>query len=125
MAICGTLPNKVRVVITHLCFLFNDICRKVIDPQKLDELENEATVVLCQMEMYFPPSFFDIMVHEGVKGLYQEPTPTKSFICQKDTLLKNVLSFARITLQQLTLWVFLKVDMTGHDEVRVHVDTMS
>jgi len=63
VAICGTLPNKVRVVITHLCFLFNDICRKVIDPQKLDELENEATVVLCQMEMYFPPSFFDIMVH--------------------------------------------------------------
>jgi len=29
----------------------------------LDELENEAVVVLCHMEIYFPPSFFDIMVH--------------------------------------------------------------
>ncbi|GAU37881.1 hypothetical protein TSUD_395650 [Trifolium subterraneum] len=36
---------------------------KVIDPKKLDELENEAVVILCQLEMYFPPSFFDIMVH--------------------------------------------------------------
>ena len=30
---------------------------------KLDELENEATIILCQLEMYFPPTFFDIMVH--------------------------------------------------------------
>jgi len=29
----------------------------------LDDLENEAIVILCQLEMYFPPSFFDIMVH--------------------------------------------------------------
>ena len=36
---------------------------KVIDPKQLDDLENEVAVVLCQMEMYFPPSFFDIMVH--------------------------------------------------------------
>ncbi|KHM98898.1 hypothetical protein glysoja_039068, partial [Glycine soja] len=38
-------------------------CSKVIDPARLDELEEEAAIVLCQMEMYFPPSFFDIMVH--------------------------------------------------------------
>ena len=66
VAIRGTLPNKVRVAITHLCFLFNDICRKVINPQNLDELENEAVVVLCQIEMYFPPLFLDIMVHLAV-----------------------------------------------------------
>ncbi|XP_027364391.1 uncharacterized protein LOC113871494 [Abrus precatorius] len=36
---------------------------KVINPQKLDDLENEAVLILCQLEMYFPPSFFDIMVH--------------------------------------------------------------
>jgi len=29
----------------------------------LDDLENEAIILLCQLEMYFPPSFFDIMVH--------------------------------------------------------------
>ena len=42
---------------------FNAICSKVVDPVKLDELENEATIILCQLETYFPPAFFDIMVH--------------------------------------------------------------
>ena len=63
VAIRGILPDQVQVAITRLCFVFNAICSKFIDPRRLDELENEAAIVLCQMEMYFPPSFFDIMVH--------------------------------------------------------------
>jgi len=63
VAIHGILPIKVRVAITRLCFLFNVICSKVIEPRQLDDLQNEASIVLCQLEMYFPPSFFDIMVH--------------------------------------------------------------
>ena len=63
VAVRGILPKKVRVVITHLCFFFNAICSKVIDPQLLDNLENEASIILCELEMYFPPSFFDIMIH--------------------------------------------------------------
>ena len=63
IAIRGILPDKVQVSITRLCFVFNAICSKFIDPARLDELENEAVIVLCQMEMYFTPSFFDIMVH--------------------------------------------------------------
>ena len=63
LAIRGILPDKVRVAITRLCFVFNAICSKVIDPARLDELENEDAIILCQMEMYFPPSFFNIMVH--------------------------------------------------------------
>jgi len=57
------LPNKVRLAITRLCFFFNAICSKVVDPVQLDELKNEATNILCQLETYFPPAFFDIMVH--------------------------------------------------------------
>ena len=26
-------------------------------------MENEAAIILCELEMYFPPSFFDIMIH--------------------------------------------------------------
>jgi len=63
VAIRGILPKNVRQVITCLCLFFNAICREVIDPTRLDELENEAIILLCQLEMYFPPSFFDIMVH--------------------------------------------------------------
>jgi len=39
------------------------ICSKVLDPVKFDDLQNEAAIILCQLEMYFPPTFFDIMVH--------------------------------------------------------------
>ncbi|CAK8541326.1 unnamed protein product [Lathyrus sativus] len=63
VAIRGILPNNVRKTITRLCLFFNAICCKAIDPLKLENLENESAVILCQLEMYFPPSFFDIMVH--------------------------------------------------------------
>jgi len=47
MAIRNSLPDKVRVAISRLCFLYNAIYRKFIDPKKLDELENKVVVVLC------------------------------------------------------------------------------
>jgi len=63
VAIRDILPNRVKLAISRLYLLFNAICSKVLDPVKLDELENEAVIILCQLEMYFPPAFFDIMVH--------------------------------------------------------------
>ena len=63
VAIRDILPKKIRHAITRLCFFFNVICSKVIDSLKLDELENKDAIILCQLEMYFPPSFFDIMIH--------------------------------------------------------------
>jgi len=63
VAIQDIFPNKVRHAITRLCFFFYAICSKVINPFKLDELEYEAIVILCQLKMYFRPSFFDIKVH--------------------------------------------------------------
>jgi len=63
LVIQDIFPKKVTHAITHLCFFFNAICSKVVDLLKLEELENEASIILCQLEMYFPPSFFDIMVH--------------------------------------------------------------
>ncbi|XP_073121393.1 uncharacterized protein [Henckelia pumila] len=57
------LPKHVRYAIIRLCFLFKDICCKVIDVAKLDKLQSDLVVTLCLLEQYFPPSFFDIMVH--------------------------------------------------------------
>ena len=58
VAALGILPKKVRLAITRLCFFFNAICSKVIDPHQLDNLENEAAIILCELEMFFPPTFF-------------------------------------------------------------------
>jgi len=63
VVICKILLKNVRQVITRLCLFINAICRKVIDPTRLDDLENKAIILLSQPEMYFSPSFFDIMVH--------------------------------------------------------------
>ncbi|CAL8990118.1 unnamed protein product [Prunus brigantina] len=35
----------------------------MVDFSKLDKLEEDVVVTLCLLEKYFPPSFFDIMVH--------------------------------------------------------------
>jgi len=63
VAFRAILPTFVKGILTRLCMFFNAICKKFIDPRVLDDLENEAIRLLCQLEMYFPPSFFNIMVH--------------------------------------------------------------
>ncbi|XP_073152849.1 uncharacterized protein [Henckelia pumila] len=60
------LPKHVRYAIIRLCFFFKDICCKVIDVVKLDKLQSDLVVTLCLLEQYFPPSFFDIMVHLAI-----------------------------------------------------------
>ncbi|KAJ0856260.1 putative Transposase-associated domain-containing protein [Helianthus annuus] len=63
IAIRGSLPEKIRHTITKLCLFFNTIHSKIINPQSLESLQTEIIVTLCELEMYFPPSFFDVMVH--------------------------------------------------------------
>ena len=48
IAIRGILPKHVRLAITRLCSFFNTICNKVLDPDRLDALQNEVVITLCQ-----------------------------------------------------------------------------
>nr|CAD40254.2 OSJNBb0096E05.3 [Oryza sativa Japonica Group] len=66
VAIRGILPPKVRHTIQRLCAFFNAIGQKVIDPEDLDGLQTDIVNTLCHLEMFFPLSFFDIMVHLSV-----------------------------------------------------------
>ncbi|KAL6276900.1 hypothetical protein ACE6H2_020501 [Prunus campanulata] len=63
VAIRSVLEKPARYAITRLCFFFNATCAKTVDVSKLDKLEEDVVVTLCLLEKYFPPSFFDIMVH--------------------------------------------------------------
>ncbi|XP_076890042.1 uncharacterized protein LOC143541002 [Bidens hawaiensis] len=63
VAIRGLLPDNIRHTITKLCLFFNTIHSKIVDPESLDALQEEIVVTLYELEMYFPPSFFDVMVH--------------------------------------------------------------
>ena len=63
IGIHSILPENVISSITKLCFFFRVICSKVIDRESLRTLQRESSVTLCEFEMYFPPSFFDVVVH--------------------------------------------------------------
>jgi hypothetical protein len=52
-----------KMVITCMCHFFNAISKKVIDVVELDEIRKEMQMTLCQLEMCFPPSFFNTMEH--------------------------------------------------------------
>ena len=63
VAVRGLLPKKPRKTIIRLCSFFNKICQRVLDIEKLEQLEKDIIEILCDLERYFPPSFFDIMIH--------------------------------------------------------------
>jgi hypothetical protein len=56
-------PEYVKMVITRLGYFFNFITQKVINEAELLALKQFIAETLCQLEMCFPPSFFDIMPH--------------------------------------------------------------
>nr|DAA02100.1 TPA_exp: transposase [Oryza sativa] len=58
----GFLDN-VRATITKLCSFMNAISQKVIDPDRLEALQNDVLQCLVRFELIFPPSFFNIMTH--------------------------------------------------------------
>nr|GEU85731.1 retrovirus-related Pol polyprotein from transposon TNT 1-94 [Tanacetum cinerariifolium] len=63
IAIHGILPPRVHQTILKLSLFFKMIHSKVIDPKKLDVWQHDIILTLYQLEMYFPPSFFDVMFH--------------------------------------------------------------
>ncbi|KAL5575260.1 hypothetical protein UlMin_016959 [Ulmus minor] len=62
-ALRGLLPQGPRTAIMRLSVFFNRLCQRKIDSKELMELEEEVVETLCLLERWFPPSFFDIMVH--------------------------------------------------------------
>ncbi|KAG7552219.1 Transposase-associated domain [Arabidopsis thaliana x Arabidopsis arenosa] len=63
VAIRGLLPKGPRIAILRLCAFFNQLCQRVIDMEVITVLETEVVETFCMFERFFPPSFFDIMVH--------------------------------------------------------------
>ncbi|GKD52293.1 uncharacterized protein Tco_1281269 [Tanacetum coccineum] len=55
----GMKSHDCHVLMAHMI----PIVIRVIDPEVLDSWQRDIIITLCQLEMYFPPSFFDVMVH--------------------------------------------------------------
>jgi hypothetical protein len=63
VALRGIKTELVCDAVTSLCLFFNAIEQKVIDEEKLLDLERRHFETLCLLEATFPLSFFDHMLH--------------------------------------------------------------
>ncbi|XP_074352365.1 uncharacterized protein LOC141691534 [Apium graveolens] len=57
------LKPEVAIPLVRLGAFFRGICGKVLDLEEVHKLQEEVIEILCQLEINFPPAFFDIMVH--------------------------------------------------------------
>ncbi|KAK1620766.1 hypothetical protein QYE76_026283, partial [Lolium multiflorum] len=89
VAIRGIMDYHVRATLTGLCNFFDVITRKSISVKKLARLQEEIVVILCELEMYFPHAFFDVMVHMLVHIM-------DDIINLGPTFLQNMMSFERM-----------------------------
>lgn len=86
--IIKTLPKSVRVALIDLSRYYRELCSKVLNPLDLFRMENDISLILCQLEQLFTPSFFDIMVHLSVH-LASEAIIAGLFIIDGCSLLKG------------------------------------
>jgi hypothetical protein len=57
------LPQEVSISLIQLSNFFNSIYSKELGSEELDNLITLIRETLCRLEMIFPLSFFDIMMH--------------------------------------------------------------
>jgi hypothetical protein len=63
IAVRNVLPENVALPLIQLSRYFSAICSKELSAEELEQLSTSIPETLCQLEMIFPPAFFDIMIH--------------------------------------------------------------
>jgi len=53
--VAHVLPKAVGNIIYRICFIYKQICAKMVDLKKLENLENDVMETLCLLEKYSPP----------------------------------------------------------------------
>ncbi|XP_074373709.1 uncharacterized protein LOC141714066 [Apium graveolens] len=57
VSIRSILPKHVRVIIIRLSLFFDSLCNKVVDVSKLDKMQSNMVLTLCDLEKISPPHF--------------------------------------------------------------------
>ncbi|XP_042962433.1 uncharacterized protein LOC122296696 [Carya illinoinensis] len=66
IAVGGFLKRDIALTLTELSSFFKELCARTLDVHRLSKLQVDIVTILCKLEMIFPPSFFDVMVHLAV-----------------------------------------------------------
>ncbi|KAL3839280.1 hypothetical protein ACJIZ3_023871 [Penstemon smallii] len=62
----GYLHKDVLNAISELSSFFRQLCSRTLKLSVLDDLDKKIPIILCKLEMIFPPAFFDVMVHLSI-----------------------------------------------------------
>ncbi|XP_042956354.1 uncharacterized protein LOC122292181 [Carya illinoinensis] len=66
VVIGGFLRADVRQALLELSWFFKELCSRTLNLPVLHRLQANIPLILCKLEMIFPPAFFDIMVHLSI-----------------------------------------------------------
>ncbi|KAJ0597604.1 hypothetical protein HanHA89_Chr04g0156521 [Helianthus annuus] len=59
----GFLTEDIYTPIIDLCTFFKQICSRTLLVEDMKKAKDAIVMILCKLEMIYPPAFFDIMVH--------------------------------------------------------------
>ncbi len=62
----GFVDKDISTILFELGSLFQDLCFRSLRRNDLENLEDHIVLILCKFEKFFPPVFFDVMVHIAV-----------------------------------------------------------
>ncbi|CAL1383444.1 unnamed protein product [Linum trigynum] len=67
----GGMDAHVANVLAELGDFFHRLCCKTLSVEALDKLQEDIIMILCKLEMIYPPAFFDVMVHLAIHLPYE------------------------------------------------------
>ncbi|KAK9076568.1 hypothetical protein SSX86_004902 [Deinandra increscens subsp. villosa] len=59
----GFLPKDTYTPIVNLCMFFKQLCSRTLLVEDMKKAKAAIITILCELELIYPPAFFDIMVH--------------------------------------------------------------
>lgn len=62
----GFLNKEVNVLVCEVASFFKDLGSRKLKLEDIEKLEENIVIILCKLEMIFPPAFFDIMIHLAI-----------------------------------------------------------
>ena len=65
-ALRGLVRNDIYEAIAELGNFFRQLCSKTLRLDVLHQMKEDIPIILCKLEKFFPPAFFDVMVHLAV-----------------------------------------------------------
>ena len=62
----GFADKDICTVLFELGSFFQDLCSRTLRKSDFEKLEGHILLILCKLERYFPPAFFNVMVYLAV-----------------------------------------------------------